>query len=209
MVSGPKDLLADPDRFFRDVSDDHSLRGPALVVVLLGLVSAVGGIPIAEVTADLLPPEASAFAGFTYAATVVGGFLGAFVVWLVYAVVFHFVSSLAFEGDGPFSRTLAVAGWGLAPAVPVGIVSGFLTYLTLRNMGVPSGSDGGMAFFVQMQNDPYFIAASVLGIIGLLWQAYIWTYGVKHARGVDLRDAAITVAIPAGIALVWRLYNLI
>lgn len=209
MVTGPTDLLTDPDAFFRDVADDDGLRGPALVVFLLGVVSAVSGIPVAEVTADLLPPEAAAFAGFSYVATVVGGFVGAFVVWLVYAAVFHFVSSLAFEGDGPFTRTLAVAGWGLAPAVLVGIVSGFLTYLALRAMTIPSGPAGGMAFLTQLQRSPYYLAASLLGILGLLWQAYIWVHGVKHARGVELRDAAITVAVPAGVALVWRLYGLV
>lgn len=208
MVTGPRDLLTDPDSFFRDVADDAGLRGPTLVVGFLGVVSAVGGIPVAEMTATLLPPEASAFAGFTYVTTVIGGFLAAFVVWLVYAAVFHLVSSLAFDGDGPFSRTLAVAGWGLAPAVPVGIVSGFLTYLALRGMGLPSGPEGGMAFLAQYQSSPYVLAAGVLGILSLLWQASIWVYGVKHARGVALRDAAITVAVPVGIALVWRLYNL-
>ena len=209
MVTGPTDLFADPGRFFEDVAEDDGLRGPALVVGFLGIVSAAGGIPVAEVTATLLPPEASAFAGFTYVTTVVGGFVGAFVVWLVYAVVFHLVSSLAFDGDGPFARTLAVTGWGLAPAVPVGILSGFLTYLALRSTPIPSGPEGAMAFLAQMQNSPYVLAAGVLGVLGLLWQAYLWTYGVKHARGVELRDAAITVAIPAGIALVWRLYNLV
>jgi hypothetical protein len=52
------------------------------------------------------------------------------------------------------------------------------------------------------------ILSSLLGLIFMLWAANIWIFGVRYARVLSLRDAAITVGIPVAlnmIAIVWQL----
>lgn len=202
------DLLTDPDRFFRDVADDDALLGPTIVVLLLGLVTAVGGLPLARATAQMMPPEAGAFAGIVYASAVVGGFIYAFVVWVIYTAVFHLVSGIAFDGEGSFGRTAAVTAWGFVPAIVVGVVYAVLSYYALRTVAVPSGPSQLPAFVDRFQHSPYVLLGGILGVFFLLWQAFIWIFGVAHARGIELREAAITVAVPVGVAILWRVYNL-
>jgi hypothetical protein len=42
---------------------------------------------------------------------------------------------------------------------------------------------------------------SLIGIIFLLWSANIWVYGLRYARGITLRHAVITVAIPVVVLI--------
>lgn len=203
------DLFAFPDEFFEDVAEDGGLLRPTLVVVVLGVVSAVSGIPVAQATVRALPQQAQAFSGIVYVSAIVGGLVGPVVVWLIYAGVFHGISSLAFDGDGSFGTTLAVTGWGFVPAVLSAAISGVLGWYALRTIGIPTGPAQLSTFLAQYYANPFVVVGTVISVVFLLWQAYLWTIGLQHARHLSRRDAAITVAIPVAVALLFRLYGLL
>jgi hypothetical protein len=50
-------------------------------------------------------------------------------------------------------------------------------------------------------HSPVFQLTSLAGIIFLLWSANIWVYGLRYSRGISLRHAAITVAIPVAVLI--------
>lgn len=203
------DLLTDPDSFYRRELERDGFAKPIAVVSVLGLVTALGQLPIVHATVQALPEDVGAFAAIAYVTTLVGGFVGAFVVWAIYAAAFYLVSRFVFGGDGPFVRTLRATAWGFVPAIVVAVVSGILGLYAIQGVTFPSDPARVWAFAAELQRRPLFLASGVLGVFFLLWQAFIWIFGVRHAQGIDLRDAAITVAIPVGIAILWRVYNLV
>jgi hypothetical protein len=42
----------------------------------------------------------------------------------------------------------------------------------------------------------------------MLWSAHIWIFGMKHARGLSPRDAAICVGVPVVLYVLYLTYNL-
>jgi hypothetical protein len=57
-------------------------------------------------------------------------------------------------------------------------------------------------------HQPVLMLSSVLGIIFLLWSANIWVFGIRYARGLTLRNAAITVGVPVALYLLSVVSNL-
>lgn len=202
------DLLTDPDRFLEREVESGGFARPVAVVAVLGVVNALSGVPVVRATFAALPDTVAAFAGIGYAAAIVGGFLGAFVAWLAYSAVFLAIARIAFDGDGSFTRTLRATAWGFAPAIVVSAASGVVAFYVLQSVTFPADPAGIQAFAEGLQRRPPFLAVGVLGVFFLLWQAFIWIFGVRHAQEVDLRDAAITVGVPVAAMILWRVYTL-
>ena len=49
---------------------------------------------------------------------------------------------------------------------------------------------------------------TLVSIVCLLLSAHIWIFGMKHARGLSPRDAAICVGIPIVLYVLYLTYNL-
>lgn len=203
------DLITNPDRFFRQRAEDVGLARPTVVVAILGVVGGLSGIPVVRATFQAMPDGAGAFAVLAYVFSIAGGVAVAFVSWVLYAGAFHVVSSLAFDGEGPFRRTLGVTGWGFVPGILAAALSAALAFYALQSVTIPSDPAAAQAFGEQFGRHPIVRLAGVLGIAFLLWQAFLWTFAVRHAREVTLREAAITVAMPVAVAILWRLYSLV
>lgn len=199
------DLFTNPDTFFEGVAEDSGLLRPAAVVALLGIVSALGTVPVTQATMSALPPDAGAFAAVFSAIGAIFAFVFAFVVWALYAAAFHGISALAFDPEGSFTDTLAVTGWGFAPGVVGGLVSAVISVYAYQGVDFPSDPAQIQTYAAQLQNRPIFLAAFFVGVVFLLWQAFLWTFGVRHARDLTLREAAITVAVPVAVAILIRL----
>lgn len=202
------DLLTDPDRFYERELEEGGFLRPTAIVAVLGVVNVLSGIPVVDATVAALPDEAAAFAGIGYASAIVGGFLGAFFVWLLYTVVFLAIARIAFDGDGSFQRTLRATAWGFIPAVLATAASGVAAYYVFQTVTFPSDPVQIQAFASQLQRRPPFLAAGVVGVFLTLAQAFIWTFGVRHAQGIELRDAAVAVGVPVAVSVLWQVYNL-
>jgi hypothetical protein len=206
-MADPIACLTNPDEFFAEYVEESGLVAPALVVVSLALLSGLSGYLVFSQMQQLFTGGASTI---VLVSTVLGALVGPLIMWLVYAAVF-FGLSIVFGGDGGFNSTLGVVGWGFLPQVFLAVLSLGFTYFALQGMTVPqSGGPQAYAEFArQLQQQPIVRASGVLRVVFLLWQGVLWTYGIKHARELDLRDAAITVGIPVGVMLLWNVYNLL
>lgn len=204
-------LFTNPDEFFAERTPEPAVTYPLGVVLLVGIVRVLASIPVLQATVRALPEEASAFGSVAYVSGIVGGFVGVLVAWVLYAGAFHLISGVLYDGNGGFRNTLAVTGWGFVPAIFAGLVSAVVAFVVFGDATFPASSDPQevQAFVRELQNRPEFLLASILGIVFLLWQGFLWAFGVKHARALTLREAGITVAIPVAIALLFRLYGVV
>ena len=156
-----------------------------------------------------LPGDAVAFSGLAYVLGLAFALVVPYVFWALYAGAFHAISAFVFDGRGSFGRTLSVTGWGFLPGIVGTGVTAVVSFTVYRSITIPADPQRAAAVAARIQSDPLVMLASALGIVFLLWQAFLWTFGVRHARGISLRDAAITVAIPVAVAFLWRLNSLV
>jgi hypothetical protein len=199
------DLLTNPDAFFAERSDDPSLLRPALVVLIVAVIGVIGSYPVIQATISALPPEAGAFVTVIQVVGAVFGVVVSFIIWVLYAVAFRGIAYILFDGDGSFRDTFALVGWGFVPAVFGGLANAAVNFVVFSGVQFPDDPAQVAQFAQELQSRPEFLVAGVLGIAFLLWSAFLWTFAVRYAEGLDLREAALTVAGPVAVALLIRL----
>ena len=111
------EILVRPGAFFKDaIAEKESLKVPVLIVLALGIASAVNAYLIGGLTgqmmAGLIPGMESIIAIFA----ILGALLGVFIFWGIWAGVFYLVSSF-FKGNGTFKRTFEFVGYGFLPQI--------------------------------------------------------------------------------------------
>lgn len=203
-----RDLVFDPDGFFAARSDEPGLLGPTLVVLLTGAVGAISGFVMLQWLSGAMDGPMNQLFAVVGVSSIVGAFVGTLVVWAVYAVVFYLLSGL-FGGEGSFRDTFAFTGWGFLPAIFSGLVSAVVMWYALGNVPPPESMQEMASFQRTLRSQQVFVVGGVVGIAFQLWQWFIWTFALRHARSLDLRDAAITVGIPVGLSIAWNAYNLL
>ena len=207
-------LLTDPEAFFGRQGTDPSLKGPLVVVTLIAAVNAVASVLQFRFMARLFENSGmgSGFATAIQAFSFVFVIAGPFVVWLLYAGVFQGISVL-FDGDGDFSTTLAFVGWGFVPSVIGSVASVAINFYRFNVRGIDVPTEMSMEAYQQfsqaLQTGPLAALSAALGIVFTLWSAFLWTFGLRHARSLSVRQAALTVALPVLVGLAFTTRTLL
>ena len=199
--------LTNPDGFFKEeMGKDIDLKSPALIVLVAGVIAAVNAFIIAgmvlEAIAPTLPPEAAGFLKFGSIFGAVVALFITFIMWAIYTGIF-FVISAILGGEGDFKRLFEFVGYGFIPTIFGSLIGGLLTYYGMG--GVEFSMENPELIQQSIMADPMMQAASIIGIIFLLWTANICIFAVKHARGLTTKNALITVGIPIGIYLLYQI----
>lgn len=214
MDTGFLRVLFDPGRFFESrMQGEPSLKVPALIALVIGVIGAVSAALAANMFVGILPAEAQAIGvlmvGFAAVVAVIGGFL----MWFIYGIVFYIIS-MAFKGEGSLARTLEVTGYGFLPQIFGGIIGALLSYQIIANLTLPiARSPEEIAAVTEnlahvIATDPLAQIAGVVTILFLAWSANIWIFGMKHARNLSTRNAALTVGIPVGLYIIYLIITL-
>ncbi|GGL30337.1 hypothetical protein GCM10009037_12540 [Halarchaeum grantii] len=199
-------LLTDPNGFFaaKEDAEEWGLLRPALLVAATGVVGAASAYLMTSLVVSALPEDAQGVGAFIGVVGALGAFVGTVLIWGVLAVVFFALSAL-FDGEGSLKKTLAYVGWGYLPQLLGSVVSLALTYVGLRGLTPPSDASQYQAFVQQLQQRPIFLVSTAVGVVFLLWAGFVWTFALKHARDLDVRQAAISVLVPVGLYALYQL----
>ncbi len=195
------------------MQDKPSLKVPALIAIVIGLIGAVSVIPMTDITMAMLPAEMQGLGLLITIFSAAIAFIGGLLAWAIYGIVFHIVSAL-FKGQGDLERTLEFTGYGLIPQVFGGIIGTYFSYRLLSGLTIPSmTSPEQMVEFSEnlvtvLTTSPLAQIAGLVSILFLVWSANIWIFGMKHARGLSTRDAVLTVGIPIGLYILYLLITL-
>ncbi|MCJ7794865.1 MAG: YIP1 family protein, partial [Methanoregulaceae archaeon] len=154
---------------------------------------------------------------------VLSAFFGAlfftFIFWVLWWSGVTFAISTVFKGQGSFKRTMEIVGYGYLPQVVGIIINSIVAYLYIPAVKVPTLSAAAIQDpqLIQeatraLMHDPAMMAliqiTSIISIVFLVLSANIWIFGLKHARMLPLRDAAICVGIPFAGYIIYNLYVL-
>ena len=207
MVSSILLLFTDPDGFFRrDMMEWSDLKTPAFIVLIAGIIGAASAYLVSRTMLQIFPGNLQTATGLVAVVGVAGAIVGIFLAWVAYTTVFHVISML-FMGKGTFAGTLAVVGYGFLPTI-IGSLIGLLLfwyYLPTLQVGPVSDVMDIQSATTAFTHAPVFQMVSMIGIIFLLWSANIWVYGLRYSRGISLRHAVMTVAMPVVVLIVVNL----
>jgi hypothetical protein len=213
------DILVRPDLFFRElITKKENLKIPALIVLAGSVVAAAYGFLVGGLTARMMASAMPGIETIITLSSVGGALIGTFIFWLIWAGIL-FGISLVFKGQGTFTRVLEVVGYGYLPQILGSVITVVLATLYIPEVAVPSITSATLQDPAALQevmkafmHDPAMLAltqiTSLISIVFLLWSANIWIFGLKHARSLTMRDAAICVGIPVVAYVVYMTYNL-
>ncbi len=208
-------LISDPNGFFeRQKERDVSLKVPLLIIIVLSIIGGINQFLISSKLAEAFPSD---FAGIVRLGAYLG-FIGSFaamvVVWVVVSAIMHAISSY-FRGRGSFKRTMEFAGYGFIPSI---IASAITTavgaqYITSARVPQLSMSDIQSGEFVNelmssMLPTDFVYFSIIVSLAFGVWSLTIWTFGLKHARGLSTRNAAITTLTPFLAYIGYMIYTL-
>jgi hypothetical protein len=208
------EILTNPDKFFEAKKEEEvSLKLPALIVLIIGIISGIGAYFMGGLTAEMLsgtlPPEAQAFLSFIAISGAIAAVIFSFIFWVVFAAIFYLLSCI-FKGEGKFKRTLEFVGYGYIPMIISGIIGAVLLYNFVSTAQIPVVTDPAkMAEALEpLMKSPMMQLSSAIGILFMLWSANIWVFGLKHARNLTTKNALVTVAIPVAAYVLWTIYQM-
>ena len=213
------DILLNPNAFFLDVTGEkENFTLPIIIVLASGIVAAGYGYLIGGLTARMMSWAVPGIEIIITLSSAIGALIGAFIFWLIWTGVV-FLISVAFKGKGSFKRTLQITGYGFLPQVFGSLISLIAAFEYIPRIVVPQMTAATMQDPVVMQatisalmHDPAMLEltqiTTVITIVFLLWSANIWIFGVQHARGISVRDAALSVGIPVVLYIAYVVYTL-
>jgi hypothetical protein len=129
-----------------------------------------------------------------------GSFYGAMligfpIVILVTGILLHAGTALC-NGEGSFADTLAVTAWGLSPflvTMPLGLLA---LWLLMDPVSVtPGTAPEAIQRTVMASLDPWVPVAVGLNLVGSVWGAAIWTFGLERGRDVTRGQAALVAGV--------------
>ena len=203
------EALINPGKFFQEkMGQEESLMIPALILLVVGAIGMVSAYLVSGVTMRLMPVDVQTYATLI---VVIGGasaIIGAFLLWIVFSVIFFVISALM-GGKGSFRRTLEFVGYGYIPQAIGAVVSLVIIFTYVSSVVVTPVSDLTMlqSAVQQLTKNPLLQLASLVGVLFVLWSANIWIFGMKYARNLATRDAALAVGIPIVAYIVYMLYT--
>jgi hypothetical protein len=213
------DILIRPDAFFGMImSEKESLKIPALIVLAGSIVAAAYGYMIGGLTARMMASAMPGIETIITLSTIGGALIGTFIFWILWAGI-TYALSLAFKGQGSFTRVLEVVGYGYLPQIFGSVITLAAAIEYIPKIIVPTLSSAALQDPVVIEqtmkafmHDPAMMEltqiTSLITIVFLLWSANIWIFGMKHARMLSMRDAAISVGIPVVAYVLYITYNL-
>jgi hypothetical protein len=152
------------------------------------------------------------------ASTILGALLGIFVFWAIWTGVFYLISSI-FKGRGTFKRTLEFIGYGYLPQIFGSVLTVIIAIQYIPKVIVPEITSAAtqdpqliQEAAKNLMHDPAMMEMtqiiSIISIVFLIWSANIWIFGMRNARQLSVRDAALCVGIPVVGYILYIIYTM-
>jgi len=213
------DTLIRPGAFFQDaIAEKESLKIPGLIVLALGIVSAVNANLIGGLTGKMMAGLIPGMESIISISIILGALLGIFVFWGIWTGVFYLISSL-FKGQGTFKRSLEFIGYGYLPQIFGALLTVIVAIQYIPRVIIPEITTAAaqdpqviMDATKTLMHDPAMMEMtqiiSIISIVFLLWSANIWIFGMRNARQLSDRDSALCVGIPVVVYILYMIYTM-
>ena len=212
-------VLIHPTAFFEHASaEKENLTIPGLIVLTLGIISAVSAYLIGGLTGKMMAGIVPGMESIIAVSTILGAFVGVFLFWVIWTGVFYVMSSV-FKGKGSFKRSLEFAGYGYLPQIFGAVLNVIVAVQYIPEIivpHIPSSAAQDPQVILDATNtlmhDPamreMMQITSLISIVFLLWSATIWIAGMRNARQLSDRDSALCVGIPVVAYILYIIFTM-
>jgi len=183
--------LIEPDKFFEE-HEDVNFFVSLTIVALAGIVGAIVvylTLPMIEenvirvlVQHNVPVDKAEKFFEFMKFYLILSPLIGSFIAWILLSGLIQIFSALM-GGEGEFSKTLKFVAFGFLP----GIILAPMSYAVIT-----------------MTHDLTSLPVKIVGLASTVWQFYILTFAVKHARKLSTIKAAVCVILAICVSFLLR-----
>jgi hypothetical protein len=213
------EVLIKPGEFFKAaIAEKESFKIPGLILLSLGIVSAVNAYLIGGLTGKIMAGLVPGMESIIAISAIIGAFLGIFVFWGIWTGVFYLGSAL-FKGQGTFKRSLEFVGYGYLPQIFGAILTSIVALQYIPKVRVPHITSAATQdpqliqdAIKALMHDPAMMEMTqislIISVVFLLWSANIWIFGIQNARNLSSRDAALCVAIPVVAYILYLIYTM-
>jgi len=213
------DILISPHAFFRNaINKKEDLKVPLLIVLCGAIVGAVHAYLVGGLTGKMMSALIPGMATIVTLSAVIGTLFAIFLIWIVMTGIFYGLSFL-FKGQGSFRRCLEFTGYGYLPQILGSIISVIVAFMYIPRVVVPQISAAAIQDPQAIQDavkalmhDPAMMEMTqiiaVISTVFLLWSANNWIFGMKYARNLSMRDAAICVGVPVIAYVLYLTYTI-
>lgn len=201
-----KEVFFDPKNFFERT--DPGLSGPIMVVAIAGLASLLASaLPATYMTSQLSGEQAETMRLVMIALGGLGGFIAPFLIWGLVAGFGH-VISIKYGGTGEFAETATYTAWGFIPFIIGYAFMAITRYAAVQQITPPSTVDEMQVVGAEVSQFALYRAGGVIIAVLTLWSAFIWAVGVHESRGIELREAMLSIAVPVVLVLSYQIYQI-
>ena len=173
-----------PACFFGSIcKNEPSLKIPALIILLMAIISSVSGYMMGELSGRIFSGMMEGIATITAVTAAAATFVSVLVIWLVAAAIL-FGLQKALQGTGSFRRVMEICGYGMVP-----LVFSTIILLLLSGYYIPQADISP----VRSANPEVISKAATMmqirpfmnGIISLLVTIIFWYGGKQLAIGIE------------------------
>jgi len=211
------ELLTNPRGFFGTLcKNEPSLKIPALIILVMAVLSAITGYMMGELSGKLFSSMMEGLATIAAVSAAITTFISTFIIWLIAAVILFGLQKIM-QGTGTFKRVLEICGYGMVPLVFATIISLILSgyYLPqadinpIRSTNPEEISKAAMSMMLDPALHEFSIVSTIVSIIFLIWVASIWSIGIETCCGLPNKKALIVAGLPIVIYIAYTLSSLL
>lgn len=212
-----RSLITNPDEFMRRLSRRPGIRREFLLVLLFGVLGAIGNAYIGQELQSAMDITAIRFQVIGFAIDPVLDLLG---IWLIYSLGSHYLADSFYRGRSPPMKVMKVAAWALFPlGLAYGVRSAVVWFImqdtTIDELVGDEQAGIEEAFDLVTEGvflDPLFVVALIAVVAGIAASGYWLMLGIQHVKDLDREQAlrVVGVLVVLHIAyVVWRRSDLL
>jgi len=196
-------FFIDPNHFFEKL-DESTMRNSIKIIIIVALTNTIPIFYLMYLVWDTFQPGVLKLAVmFGMVLGAISGIFGTFVIWFITTCAIVAVSGLLFDGKGTLQQAMKYISWGFIPAIIAGLLSSLLILVSLQGVVIPERPETMTQSVVGAQQGVITILIATIRSISLIWMGVLWTFGIKHARKISIREAAVSAAPPVVFGIAW------
>ena len=183
--------LFEPDKFFEE-HEDVNFFVSLVIVIVVGIVGSIMvylSLPFIKenvirvlVQHNIPMNRVEKYFEFMKLYLIVSPFIGSFIAWILLSGLIQIFSALM-GGEGEFSKTMKFVAFGFLPSIVFAPVSYAI---------------------ITMTHDITSLPVKIVGLASTVWQFYILTFAVKHARKLPTMKSAVCVILAICVSMALR-----
>ncbi len=196
-------IINNPKETMKSIAQEPHIEEAVMIVGIYAILSALTGYVqsykvtyIYEGFENMPSSMESIIAIFA----VVGGLLGAFIIWLLGTGIIHLIS-MALGGEGKFHPQMTtILGYSIIPMIFGGIIALLLLFIS-DPVTITISRTNPMAV-KELYNTPNFLVSTLIGFLMQVWFTVLLFFGLQSAQKFTPAKSAAVALIPLAIGVI-------